>query len=443
MKKLSYLLQELTEKTAVVSFGRFSPPHIGHSKLVDFVVRQPRDHFVFVSHTQDNKKNPLSADDKIYILSTAHPEHSHIFRPSSEEEPDIFHKVKALNTHGYTHLHVVVGEDRVDEFTNKLNKYNGTDYNYKSIKVSSCGERDPDSNDTEGASSSKMREYAKDANLEKFTEGLHPNLKPHAVSIMGKVRKGIGLEEDVDFIRERFIRGEIFNVGDLVEATGLGIAEIINRGTNYVTIIHEGKEYRKWLSDIIPSSARPTKPVSMYKGVVTIKGYKAKNISKELSEQFSKAYKESKDKYAVFSLLVCLDKLIGASETDIRENFDHYKVQYERMNKYLNKIEFSLNEVYSCVEDMLIEEAVKQGKSINISSKEKIANIIRAATLADVKNNDPCTMINESVRHVTHTRYSSQGWKILGCMLNIATSSGIEWDKSQLHTTTKQFIGIK
>ena len=40
--------------------------------------------------------------------------------------------------------------DRVKEFDNLLNKYNGKEFNFDSIKVVSAGDRDPDADDVTG-----------------------------------------------------------------------------------------------------------------------------------------------------------------------------------------------------------------------------------------------------------------------------------------------------
>ena len=57
---------------------------------------------------------------------------------------------------------MVVGSDRVQEFANLLDKYNGVEgrhgyYGFDNIEVVSAGERDPDAEGVTGMSASKMR----------------------------------------------------------------------------------------------------------------------------------------------------------------------------------------------------------------------------------------------------------------------------------------------
>ena len=61
----------------------------------------------------------------------------------------------------YGEIIMIAGSDRINEFQKLADKYNGKDYNYKSVKVVSSGDRDPDAEGVAGMSASKMREMAK------------------------------------------------------------------------------------------------------------------------------------------------------------------------------------------------------------------------------------------------------------------------------------------
>jgi len=188
-------LLESTGKTAVLTYGRMNPPTVGHAKLIDSMLSQKGDtHRVVVSHSTDSKKNPLTGEEKVGLLHKMYPDHKHVFQSATKEMPSIFHHAADLHKQGHDHLHVVVGSDRVKEFTDSLNKYNGKfndkgdGYKFKSIKVTSAGDRDPDAEGTEGMSASKMREHAKTGNVSEFKKGLHSSLHAHAESIMSKIR---------------------------------------------------------------------------------------------------------------------------------------------------------------------------------------------------------------------------------------------------------------
>ena len=67
---------ELTEQKGqiVFAFGRFNPPTIGHKKLYDKLASLSDVHFVFVSPTQDSKKNPLTKEQKIRFMDAQFPQ---------------------------------------------------------------------------------------------------------------------------------------------------------------------------------------------------------------------------------------------------------------------------------------------------------------------------------------------------------------------------------
>ena len=160
--------QEETKKPVVMAFGRMNPPTTGHLKLIDKVKstaeKMGAKHTVIVSHSQDSKKNPLSSETKIKHLKRYAP--GVHFESSSKELPTILHHAARLHAQGHDHLVVVAGSDRVKEYQDLLNRYNGVKgrhgfYNYKKIDVVSAGARDPDAEGEEGMSGTKMREFAK------------------------------------------------------------------------------------------------------------------------------------------------------------------------------------------------------------------------------------------------------------------------------------------
>ena len=59
--------------TAVFTFGRFNPPTTGHEKLIDALAKQQSRNagslmYVYASHSQDAKKNPLPHARKIAYM---------------------------------------------------------------------------------------------------------------------------------------------------------------------------------------------------------------------------------------------------------------------------------------------------------------------------------------------------------------------------------------
>ena len=208
MKSFLEIVQEAesSQNHHVMTFGRMNPPTTGHLKLIHKVKevadKHNAGHTVVVSHSQDSKKNPLSGEQKVKHLKRYSPGTN--FKSSSKEHPSIFHHAAELHKQGVTHLHVVVGSDRVKEFKDSLHKYNGVKgkhghYDFKKINVHSAGHRDPDAEGSEGMSGTKMRSHAASGNYKEFKKGVPEHVADnHAKELYHDTRKGMGIHENIN-----------------------------------------------------------------------------------------------------------------------------------------------------------------------------------------------------------------------------------------------------
>ena len=135
---------EAKQKTAVFSFGRMNPPTIGHQKLLQKIIQTSKQMggyaCLFVSHSQDAKKNPLTARQKIAYIKKMFPKEAG--QLEIKEDSSIRNAIDvATALHGnYENLVMVVGSDRVRDFKSLLNKYNGVEsrhgfYKYNNIQI--------------------------------------------------------------------------------------------------------------------------------------------------------------------------------------------------------------------------------------------------------------------------------------------------------------------
>lgn len=188
-------------KTLVFSFGRMNPITNGHEKLVSkvkSVARKERaDAKIFLSHSQDPKKNPLSYSDKLKYAKKAF---GSIIEKSSSKQ--IFQILKEIDS-GYDSIIMVVGADRIKEFSTILNKYNGKEYKFEKIDVVSSGDRvDPDSEEAksmsaDSMSASVMRKLASQNDFESFKKGVPSKISDKdAKGLFDAVRSGMNLKED-------------------------------------------------------------------------------------------------------------------------------------------------------------------------------------------------------------------------------------------------------
>ena len=119
-----YLVEE--EKTVFFTFGRMNPPTTGHEKLMNELAKKSgkNSYKVFLSQTQDKKKNPLPYQEKVKMVRKFFPKHARQVMLDKKIK-NVFDVATRLFNEGYKNLTMVVGSDRVTEFNTLLNKYNG------------------------------------------------------------------------------------------------------------------------------------------------------------------------------------------------------------------------------------------------------------------------------------------------------------------------------
>ena len=262
MKKYNQIITEMPSKTVVFAFGRFQPPTTGHELLVKAVARlaqQKRaDHVIIASKTQDKKKNPLTVERKVHYLRMMFPRIN--FMAANQEVRTFIEAAKMLNKK-YKNIIMVAGSDRVAEFNRLLNQYNGKDFKFDTIEVISAGQRDPDADNAQGMSGTKMRQAAEKGNYIEFKKGLPSTMRDiDGRRLMNDIRMGLGMQavrEQVTFktddLREQYFQGKIFNIGDNVEDYD-GVYQIVNRGSNHILVQEEnGELVSKWIQDVKPT----------------------------------------------------------------------------------------------------------------------------------------------------------------------------------------------
>lgn len=262
--------EELPPLTVV--FGRFNPPTVGHEKLLKSAKRISAggDIKIYPSRSQDPKKNPLDPNTKVSYMKKMFPEFEENII-NDEEMKTIFNVLVTANEDGYTNVNIVVGSDRQAEFENLAQKYNGDLYNFDLIRVVSAGVRDADAEGVEGMSASKMRKAVVDDDFKSFRSGTPKTLTDaETQSLFNAVRQGMNVKKtkvkkesfalweiapkcDMRNLRENYIRGKIFKIGDRVQNLNTGlIGEVMRRGTNHlICVTEEGYMFKSWIKDLM------------------------------------------------------------------------------------------------------------------------------------------------------------------------------------------------
>ena len=256
--------------TLTIVFGRFNPPTVGHEKLLSMAKKSSTggDYKVYPSRSQDPKKNPLDPDMKISFMKKMFSDYEENI-VNDPEMKNIFDVLVAANEDGYGNVNIVVGSDRQAEFENLAQKYNGQLYEFDLIRVISAGVRDADAEGVEGMSASKMRKAVIDDDFDSFRRGTPKKLDDgDTKALFNAVRTGMKLKSkekvtaemweiapkyDHKGLRENYVSGKIFSLGDIVENLNTGlVGEIIRRGTNHlICVTKENYMFKSWIKDVM------------------------------------------------------------------------------------------------------------------------------------------------------------------------------------------------
>lgn len=458
MKNYKSFLLEVNTSTIVLGFGRLSPPTAGHGLLMAALTKEAKkrnaDHVMYLSKTQDKKKNPLSIDRKLFWAKKSFPGVNLV--AASEQIRTFIEAVKAQDGK-YKNLVMIAGSDRVPEYQTLLNKYNGKEFTFDSITVVSAGERDPDADGAEGMSATKLRQAAASNDFATFRKGVSSHLSDSdARKMMQDVRKGMGILNvaemavQVTAARNSFYLGETFKVGQVV-VEGNTKYEIIDRGSNYVMVVNEqGEMHRSFIEKL---RVEDLDMAYAKTGKVSFKGYNTDfmghdEIIAAFNETISRHHGgKHNDAVAILRSMKNMDEMLEhitsivdkgehANHTEanakvmehfakIRDSltsigeFDHHRDYIERL---LTLIQFAEAEQEPMVENM--EQNVLKG-----SDKLKVAKIIADTLGVDSSGSSAELMINTALRSLKKKVLRPDLVDIVHRMLDLAREVNIKFDE--------------
>ena len=431
MKNFKTFLGTIPSQTAILVFGRMNPITAGHGLVIEraklLAKEHNSNHYIYLSHSVDKKKNPLSEDKKLYWARKLFPTTNFV----ESDARTFIDAAKELNKK-HKHLIMVCGSDRVEAYQEKLNKYNGQEFRFESIKVVSAGNRDSNSASIAGISGSLLREYACNGNLDDFKKSIPVLLEADARRYMNDVRIGMGFDAvkdnilfDKNYLREKYRSGNLVNIGDIVESEGSKF-EVVSLGTNYISVVKDGEITRKWLSEV-----KTTNDSNIFddniitENVINYKGYRTKNFTTEIATAFYPLITESnKDVVAILKAIKSTDNYL-----DKNNNMITFLEYFEKAENYLTKLEVIDEHKYMQDYEKLVEAL--SDKTIKSNDTLKVARII--GTFLSVDNaeamSSPALIVNAGLRNVKKMQQTKETKKIVSRILAMAKTAGIEYDE--------------
>ena len=410
-----------SRKRLIFAFGRFNPPTTGHAKLMREVITQARkysaNHVVYASASQDSRKNPLDVNTKVAFMKKMFPRNNIKAAGGTQRT---FMEILKFFDKMYGEIYMIAGSDRIREFQALADKYNGKEYNYKSIKVVSSGERDPDAEGVTGMSASKMREMAKNDDYRSFKKGVVGLNDSDTRKLFNAVRKGMDIRESyvgkfTDFvnndIREEYHQERIFNVGDMVEHMNGDKGMVVRRGSNYVSYETDGLIKKAWLYDLQPLDEAPRIPrkkgqpagskkhSDLYtdenpKGTIQGLGFKDVETARASVSKIKNSGKKHAHKIQAAIAMEQRAKEMG--KTREAAVYRRYIEQMKKKTKEMNKEslidtlekEMSTNEYYEIGTDSYVRHTMKMTPGQPIQNFRKYTEIIKSEDIEKFKNEE-------------------------------------------------------
>ena len=422
-QSITRAVQEALDKSKklIFAFGRFNPPTTGHAKLMREVIIQARknnaNHIVYASASQDKRSNPLDVRTKVQFMKKMFPQNKIQAAGGTQRT---FMEILKFYNRMYGEIIMVAGSDRIKEFQSLADKYNGKEYNYKSIKVVSSGERDPDAEGVTGMSASKMREMAKNDDYRSFKKGVVGLNDSDTRKLFDAVRKGMDIRESyvgkfTDFvnndIREEYHQERIFNVGDMVEHMNGDKGMVVRRGSNYVSYETDGLIKKAWLYDLQPLDEAPRIPrkkgqpagskkhSDLYtdenpKGTIQGLGFKDVETARASVSKIKNSGKKHAHKIQAAIAMEQRAKEMG--KTREAAVYRRYIEQMKKKTKEMNKEslidtlekEMSTNEYYEIGTDSYVRHTMKMTPGQPIQNFRKYTEIIKSEDIEKFKNEE-------------------------------------------------------
>lgn len=179
-------------KSAGFIFGRMNPITIGHMEVIKTLDSlNVDDKFIYLSHTQDKKKNPLPYESKIAyvtaILKFKFPD----IKVVKSERRRLVSIIFDLYDAGYRDVQIVMGSDDVapiqlliDNIKNYIPTDGSEPKRFENISIVKAGQdRDENGEGVASVSATKVRKLAKEGNFEEFKKFI-PSKDPYLIKAL-------------------------------------------------------------------------------------------------------------------------------------------------------------------------------------------------------------------------------------------------------------------
>jgi len=252
-----------------------------------------------------------------------------------------------------------------------------------------------------------------------------------------------------DTTRERYLNGELFRVGDIVvDRDTETIHEIVNLGTNYVSVVDAGgNTSKKWITSLVEANSladdfNEIRRKRSSSNQIAFLGYKTKNFTEEHYNSFMPMIKKhrNEDKFAMLNLVRSTDELLGEMKNISLDNYNRVQGLFEQTERLLNKFNSISGHSYrkDLMESILYLELTEELK-FSRGDKEHAAKVIANTFNVEMKDR-PQDTIDAALKQVISTPKTNKHstyHKIASRLFDYAKEMGIQFNHDRIKELQK------
>jgi hypothetical protein len=475
-------------QSIVIAFGRFNPPTTGHASLLSFIEttahRYRADIRVYPSQSQDAKKNPLPFQEKLRFLKTLFP---HILFNTNAAIRTPFDALADVAAAGYTDVILVVGSDRVEEFSRfkkyivprsdpHFNKAQHIPLNsYQVIAVPTIR----GGTGAAGMSASKQRAFAVAGDYDSFKQGVPGQNDRVARDLYTAVRRHMQIKETTQFrINTKTFRLPLLEAMDTFAVMAIGDAspshkhggyghtpdtkvlwQMFDLAKNEVKLAAQ-EARRKYPTATISVENKSGKIVKVYKpgqqitesqlredhirvgdrvhaGMATKGGAGFKGIVDRVEGNFV---------YVIIGTDKFGDRIIKAPMRTIMKE----ATEMISCPSCHRKVAKGAGYCPHCKQDITESELAEAVKTVNATPAEKMraAHILYTVWTKQKPPHHlqtPESVVNGAIELAilpSASRHTPEGWNLMGQMLGKMDQLGIVWNRKSLRPTTLRALRL-
>jgi glutamate mutase epsilon subunit len=85
-----------------------------------------------------------------------------------------------------------------------------------------------------------------------------------------------------------------------------------------------------------------------------------------------------------------------------------------------------------------LKYSIIEGINFTTTDRNMVAKVVSMVAGISINNTDPTNSVNQSAIQLRKSQLTSQGWQMVGRLMNVATKAGIRWNKDTFSNSIRK-----